>query len=685
MRRIKFMLKNIRRIFSIFPRNHVRNYIFLGLISSLLFVAEYLSPLIQKKLIDEAIETKILFNDYFSYLIIIYAIYFGLIFLISFLTNLVGFKINASLFMYFTEKVLLLRKSIINRKGTGYYYDILSNDTDRASTLINLTPFNLIFSSIQMIMILVILWKWSIVISILFLCSFTISIITSVVASLINQKNMGHLRENASSLSKETINNISNNFSLKTNLKVREAINRILEYFDKSVFYMKKLVIVQEFSELILTFLKIAPFLMVIIYSLYLIINSQITYGTMLAIISYYQLLYNPIKHFSSLMYSITRTEVSISRLLYIVDEVNARNKYNYLNKELLLQNIETFSFSKLNFSYESDSNLKNYEDINFVIEKGNNVGIVGLSGEGKSTLLKLIYREESAKKGEICINDINILNIPELNYLSKINIYSQELEIFNDDLIYNLTLGRNLINLDTRNQLYSELKNKIDIVLRNINSVIENSNLNKQTKYKKILAIINDSEFESLLDLYDMKLDPSFIVENSINSYLEFWEKINIDKLLEELTMTEFDRKYIDSNKVNEVINSLELSYMKDRMLGENGSFVSGGERQKIVFGRFLLKNNFDLYILDEPFTSMDAITEKTVLDAAKKFLKNRTGIVISHKFNILLELTDNFIVLENGKISERGTHSQLIENGGLYKKIFEHYRDQKLPFTKE
>jgi ABC-type multidrug transport system fused ATPase/permease subunit len=653
----------------------------LGLVSSILFVLEYYSPLIQKGLIDEALKTKILFNDYFTYLILVYVVYFGVSFLVSLSLNFIGFKINASLFMYFTEKILLLKKSSISRKGTGYYYDVLSRDTDRLSSLISLAPFNLIFSSIQMILILIVLSRWSMVISIIFLCSFSVSILTSILSSIINQKNMGFLRENASILSNEAIKNISNNFTLKTQLKVQDANYKISEYFNKTLQYMKKLVITQETSGLVLTFFKIAPFIMVVIFSLYLVINDMMTYGAMLAVISYYQLLYNPIKHFSALMTSITTTEVSIKRLLFIIEESKTKNKYNYSSKELLLLPIKIYSFINLNFSYESTIITKEYKNINFELNQGDVIGIVGLAGEGKSTLLKMIYREELAKRGQIQINGMDIMKFPELNYLSRINIYSQELEIFDEDLIYNLVLGRKQIKKNQVEQKFNELKLSIANILDLIKIEINNySQTVSRNMLNKISKIINSSGYKDLFDVYDLRIETAFSETIHTDEYCTFWEKIDFNKLLNSMTNTEFNRLYVESDFLSEIINDLEISYLMDRKFGENGAFISGGERQKVVFGRFLLKKDFDIFVLDEPFTSLDAIAEKIMLSAAKKHLKHKSGFVISHRFNILLELTDNFVVLENGSITQKGTHRELLVNDGLYKRIFEQYKNQKL-----
>ncbi|MDY0016464.1 MAG: ABC transporter ATP-binding protein [Candidatus Delongbacteria bacterium] len=681
MNRMKLLLQNIFRILRVFPRTFLRLYLLLGLVSSILFVLEYYSPLIQKGLIDEALKTKILFNDYFTYLILVYVVYFGVSFLVSLSLNFIGFKINASLFMYFTEKILLLKKSSISRKGTGYYYDVLSRDTDRLSSLISLAPFNLIFSSIQMILILIVLSRWSMVISIIFLCSFSVSILTSILSSIINQKNMGFLRENASILSNEAIKNISNNFTLKTQLKVQDANYKISEYFNKTLQYMKKLVITQETSGLVLTFFKIAPFIMVVIFSLYLVINDMMTYGAMLAVISYYQLLYNPIKHFSALMTSITTTEVSIKRLLFIIEESKTKNKYNYSSKELLLLPIKIYSFINLNFSYESTIITKEYKNINFELNQGDVIGIVGLAGEGKSTLLKMIYREELAKRGQIQINGMDIMKFPELNYLSRINIYSQELEIFDEDLIYNLVLGRKQIKKNQVEQKFNELKLSIANILDLIKIEINNySQTVSRNMLNKISKIINSSGYKDLFDVYDLRIETAFSETIHTDEYCTFWEKIDFNKLLNSMTNTEFNRLYVESDFLSEIINDLEISYLMDRKFGENGAFISGGERQKVVFGRFLLKKDFDIFVLDEPFTSLDAIAEKIMLSAAKKHLKHKSGFVISHRFNILLELTDNFVVLENGSITQKGTHRELLVNDGLYKRIFEQYKNQKL-----
>ena len=111
------------------------------------------------------------------------------------------------------------------------------------------------------------------------------------------------------------------------------------------------------------------------------------------------------------------------------------------------------------------------------------------------------------------------------------------------------------------------------------------------------------------------------------------------------------------------------------ETLVGEKGVTLSGGQKQRIALARALLRNP-KLLILDDSFSNLDSKMEEDLLQNLKKYYRNATKIIISHRLSTILN-ADNIIVIENGAISEQGNHSQLVELGGVYAELF---RNQEL-----
>lgn len=105
---------------------------------------------------------------------------------------------------------------------------------------------------------------------------------------------------------------------------------------------------------------------------------------------------------------------------------------------------------------------------------------------------------------------------------------------------------------------------------------------------------------------------------------------------------------------------------------VGERGVKLSGGQRQRIAIARAILKDS-PILILDEATSALDSASEKLIQDSLNKLMKNRTSIVIAHRLSTIAKL-DRIIVLNQGKISESGTHSELLVKNGIYAKLWAH-----------
>ncbi|MGO4000771.1 lipid A export permease/ATP-binding protein MsbA [Pseudomonas fluorescens] len=111
------------------------------------------------------------------------------------------------------------------------------------------------------------------------------------------------------------------------------------------------------------------------------------------------------------------------------------------------------------------------------------------------------------------------------------------------------------------------------------------------------------------------------------------------------------------------------ELPQGLDTEVGENGVLLSGGQRQRLAIARALLKNA-PLLILDEATSALDTESERHIQAALDKVMKGRTTLVIAHRLSTI-EKADLILVMDHGEIVERGTHAQLLAQGGYYSRL--------------
>jgi ATP-binding cassette subfamily C protein CydC len=104
---------------------------------------------------------------------------------------------------------------------------------------------------------------------------------------------------------------------------------------------------------------------------------------------------------------------------------------------------------------------------------------------------------------------------------------------------------------------------------------------------------------------------------------------------------------------------------------IGEQGMRLSGGERQRIAIARALLKDA-PILILDEPTANLDPITELAVLQSIRTLMEGRSTLMVTHRL-VAMDWMDEILVFQAGSIVERGTHAELLAQGGLYCRMWE------------
>ncbi len=178
----------------------------------------------------------------------------------------------------------------------------------------------------------------------------------------------------------------------------------------------------------------------------------------------------------------------------------------------------------------------------------------------------------------------------------------------------------------------------------------------------------ITDYSLKTLRSKIGVVLQESFLFSSTIRSNISYGRP---DASMEDV---------IEAAKRAQAHNFImELPDGYDTMLGERGMGLSGGQKQRIAIARAICLNP-SILILDDATSAVDMQTEHSIQLALKEVMKNRTTFIVAHRISSLKH-ADEILVFNKGRIRERGTHHELLEKGGYYKKIYDlQYRDVKM-----
>jgi len=157
-----------------------------------------------------------------------------------------------------------------------------------------------------------------------------------------------------------------------------------------------------------------------------------------------------------------------------------------------------------------------------------------------------------------------------------------------------------------------------------------------------------------------------SFVLQDTLLFRATIWENIAYGR--PDASIEDTVRAATLAN-AHDFITELPQGYAT--MVGDRGLTLSGGQRQRIAIARAIVRNT-PILILDEPTSGLDAASEASVIDALDRLMKGRTSVVIAHHLGTIRH-ADVIFVVKGSRIVERGTHDELVANGGVYRELYQ------------
>ncbi|MEM6718820.1 MAG: peptidase domain-containing ABC transporter [Bacteroidota bacterium] len=557
-------------------RSHKKQF---GLISATLLISsviELIFPFFTQKIIDQGVEFKdinfiylVLFAQFFVFFSKISLEYYR-----SWLFIHISSRISLSIISDFLVKMMQLPIKFFNSKNIGDLTQRIQ-DHKRIEKFLSKDLIQTVFSFFTIIIYSSILLYFSVEIFLVVAVATTIELlwIFSFLEKIrINDHKNFAIQSNDQNKIFEFINSVQ---EIKLN-NLEKQKNEQWQQIQKNLYLnnIEKLKIDQKYESY--RFINFFQVILVVFFASIAVMNEELTIGTMLSIMFIMGGLNKPISQFINFVLQYQLVKVSFERL----NEIHNKKDEENLSKVTKLDTILDLNIENLTFSY--DNKIDILRNINLTIPKNKTTAIVGVSGSGKTSLLKLLLKFYNPQQGTIKVGDHFLQDVNNQLWRKKCGVILQDSSIFSDTISYNIALEKNA----DPEKLHKALE------LANIRSFVDALPLKENTIIGDAGVGISQGQKQRLLIARAIYKDPDYLFfDEATNSLDAENEKIivnNINSFFKNKTM---------------IVVAHRLSTVKDAdqiIVLDNGIIIENGTHDELISlkGKYfnLIKNQLEL-----------------------------------------------------------------------------------------
>ena len=495
------------------------------------------------------------------------------------ITIKVGIKIIKNIQTLMTQKFLLSDISHITKKHSGKYLSNFTNDTKILFDVLTGVVVTLFKESFTLIALLGLMlyhdWQLSLL------------AVVMIPIAAISSKNIGkkmgkkvHISLEASDKFMKFLSEIiKGSWLIKIYQKEEDELKKISMIIDERFKAIRKVEQTRLGAGPIMEVISAIAIAIVVFFAGYRSMQGAITLGEFVSFLAALMLAYQPVRALAGINVGIQEGITAAKRIYEIIDQKN--EIYNDKNAPSLKLKNATLEFKNISFTYPDGTHaLKN---LSAKIEGGKKVGLVGISGSGKTTFLNLIPRFFNLKYGEILIDDQNINNINLSSLRKEISLVSQDVILFDDTIRSNILYGNasasdnEIINACK----FAAAQDFIEKLPKKYETIIGENGIKLSGGQKQRLSIAR-----AILK------DSSIILLDEATSSLDSESEAVIQKAIENLTKNK--TTIIIAHRLSTIMNCDKI------LVFESGQIVAEGSHEFLVNNSSIYKNLYEKQIIN-------------------------------------------------------------------------------------